>query len=1063
MKLFSYRDRPVHLGPFPLEALARTGAADLAALPPMRPLSFDDPDPRSLSHAMARFMAMFDTVRDGAVTHGAADIPDDPAARSDHLKAAGYYFDAAMMGTARIGAGHWLDDPFRNPGIDGIRSELEQGQPKSFAAGIDAIYADVLDAARAAPGPVRHHAHAVVVMVDFARDPDPGEPGTEWVAGTQAQRAALLAANTAVVLASYLRMLGHEARAHTATTSDVDLPRLAVSCGLAGIEGGAAVSPFLGTRYGLAAVTTTLELEPDLPLAHGLGRAWGDPARVRTGHEPRRRPPMTGRPYRLGPHPVETLTRVDAPTTFIDEPRMPRFPKRADFFARALFGDMGPAVQEAAKGGHYVMKSPIGACARRALGALLLLQFGEARGPVDGTAADPHRNADNLKGAAYYLSADAVGLSRVPDWAWYSHDAGGNPIPPYHANGVSLLLDQGHETMEGASGDDWISVAQSMRAYLRFSLLGGVLAEQIRRLGYSARVHSVLDGDVLQPPLLLLSGLGEVSRIGEVILNPFLGPRLKSGVVTTSMPMTHDRPIDFGLQRFCSACNKCARECPSGAITAGPKLMYNGYEIWKSDAEKCARYRLTNSAGGMCGRCMKTCPWNLEGLFAEEPFRRLAMAAPWAARAIAELDDRAGRGSINPVKKWWWDIELDRATGRYVAATATHARGLNRDLKLRYEDQTLAVYPADTMPPPLPVIHPLDREAGIARYRALLTPEEYRNRLARGETAGLAPGPTRRDGPPPVFPVVLVRREDLSPDTVRFDLRAEDGADLPAWEAGAHIDVVIAPEYQRQYSLAGDPADRSAYVIGVQREPGGRGGSLLMHRVFREGRRVFVSAPRNHFPLDESAPFSLLMGGGIGITPMLTMAHRLHALGRDFRLHYSARDAAPFWPGIACAPWADRAALHLSREGGRADFPALIPEWREGFRLYACGGAAYMDAVFAAAGDRGWPGEALSREYFSVPEPPAYRNHTFTLHLERSGRDVPVRADQTAVEALADAGIVVPTKCSDGICGVCAVRHRGDAAIEHRDYVLSAKDRETRVILCCSRPAEEGATLSVDL
>jgi ferredoxin-NADP reductase len=367
------------------------------------------------------------------------------------------------------------------------------------------------------------------------------------------------------------------------------------------------------------------------------------------------------------------------------------------------------------------------------------------------------------------------------------------------------------------------------------------------------------------------------------------------------------------------------------------------------------------------------------------------------------------------------------------------------------------------MPPPLPVAHPLDREAGIARYRALLTPEEYRNRLARGETEGLAPGPARRDGPPPVFPLVLSRRDDLSPDTVRFELRAPDGADLPAWEAGAHVDVVIAPEYQRQYSLAGDPADRSVYVLGVQREAGGRGGSLLMTRVFREGRRVFVSSPRNHFPLDEAVPFSLLMGGGIGVTPMLTMAHRLHALGRDFRLHYSARDAAPFWGEIAAAPWAGRASLHLSSAGGRADLHAVIPEWRDGARLYACGGAAYMDAVFAAAGFKGWPEEALSREYFSVPEPPPYLNHPFTLHLARSNRDVPVRADQTAVEALAEVGIVVPTKCSDGICGVCAVRHAGTAAVEHRDYVLSARERESRVVLCCSRAADEGATVEITL
>ena len=115
---------------------------------------------------------------------------------------------------------------------------------------------------------------------------------------------------------------------------------------------------------------------------------------------------------------------------------------------------------------------------------------------------------------------------------------------------------------------------------------------------------SVMDGDVLQPPLLLLSGLGEVSRIGEVILNPYLGPRLKSGVVTTDMPLSYDKPIDFGLQNFCENCNKCARECPSGAITAGPKLMFNGYEIWKSDSQKCASYRITTEGGAMCGRCM---------------------------------------------------------------------------------------------------------------------------------------------------------------------------------------------------------------------------------------------------------------------------------------------------------------------------------------------------------------------------------------------------------------------------------------------------------------------------
>jgi reductive dehalogenase len=1076
MRFFSYKNRPVHLGPFPLERLTRaSGSPDLSQLAPAPPLSFEAPDHESLSHAMGRFMGMFDTVRDGGVVHGKADLPADPQERAHHLKAAGYYFDASMVGVARLSPEHFLATPFRNPMIDALKAELEAGQPKSFAAGIDAIYADILDSARKRHDPVDHHTHALVFLVEYARDPRPDEPGADWLHGTQAQRAALLTANTAIVLSSYIRMLGFEARAHTATTSEVDLQRLAVSGGLAGIvpqaDGTIALeNPFLGRRFGLAVVTTTMEIAPDLPLGPDAGRdGW-------TSHGPAwwfgkgtARSHFTAEPYRTrefrqGPYPFETIKRRDEPTTFIDEERVPRFPKRADFFARALFGDMGKTVQEAAKGGMYVLKSPIGACARRALGALLLLQFGEARGPVSPSVADPRRNADNLKAASYYLSSDAVGLSRVPHWAYYSHDAGGNPMEPYHENGISILIDQGHETMEGASGDDWISVAQSMRAYLRFSLLGGVIGEQVRRLGYSARVHSVIDGDVLQPPLLLLSGLGEVSRIGEVILNPYLGPRLKSGVVTTSMPMAHDKPIDFGLQTFCSNCNKCARECPSGAITAGPKLMYNGYEIWKSDAEKCARYRLTNSAGGMCGRCMKTCPWNLEGLFADSSFRWLAINAPSSARLLAKLDDKLGRGSINPVKKWWWDIELDQKAGRYVTAKAVNARGLNTEIDLKYEDQTLAVYPADVMPAPYPVIQPLDREEGIRRYRTMLTPEEYRGKLALGETADLAPAPRRHDEEPPVFPVILTKREDLGPDVVRFEFTHPRGEPLPAFEAGAHVDVVIAPEYQRQYSLAGDPADPSKYVLGVLREKNGRGGSALMHRVFREGRRIFVSAPRNHFPLDETARFSVLMAGGIGVTPLLTMAHRLHALERDFVLHYSAasRSECGFAGEIEAAPWADKAQFHFSGDGRRADLVSLIPAYAEGMRLYTCGSARYMDAVFAAATEQGWPEEALSKEYFSVPEPPEYVNHPFALELVRSGRRIEVPADRSATDALAESGFPVTTKCSDGICGVCAAAHEGDP-IEHRDYVLSQEERSRKVILCCSRAAEANGVIRIDL
>lgn len=1071
MRLFSYRDRPVHLGPYPLERLTRTDSQpDLTSIAPMQALSFDHPDPESLAHAMARYIGMFDLVRDGAVNLQPGEVPADLQERANHLKAAGYYFDASMMAVGRLPASARLAEPIRNPMVAAIGEELAQSQPRSFAAGMDVILADVMESARTVHGPIGEHTHVLLILVEYPRDPKPDEPGCDWIAGTQAQRAAVLSAQTAVLLSTYLRMLGHAARAHSATCSDVDLGQLAVACGLAHADG---TNPYIGKRYGLAAVSTTFDMATDQPLApataqdrwqsHGpswwLGKGTLKNAFNREAYKDRE--------FRKGAYPFEDLKRVDTPTTFIDHDRVPRFPKRADFFARSLFGDLGKTVQDAAKGGHYVLKSPIGACARRALGALLLLQFGEARGPVAASTSDPKRNADNLKAASYYLGVDAVGLCKVPEWAYYSHDAGGNVMPAYHQNGVNLLLDQGHETMEGASGDDWIAVAQSMRAYLRFSMLGGIIGEQIRRLGYSARVHSVLDGDVLQPPLLLLSGLGEVSRIGEVILNPYLGPRLKSGTVTTDMPMGYDKPIDFGLQTFCQSCNKCARECPSGAISAGPKLMYNGYEIWKSDAEKCTRYRLTNAAGAMCGRCMKTCPWNLEGLFAESGFRWLAMNVPKSARLLAELDDKLDNGSINPVKKWWWDIELDRKSGAYVSAAQVNRRDLQKDLQLKYEDQSLAVYPADRMPPPYPVPFVANREEGIERYRAMLTPEQHKARIAAGDTHGLVPPFKMPEGEPPVFPVLLKRREEMAADVARYEFSTLDGSPLPAFDAGAHIDIVIAPEYQRQYSLAGDPADRGKYVLGVLREPEGRGGSALMHRAFREGRQVFITKPSNHFPLHEEASMSLLFAGGIGVTPMIAMAHRLHALGKPFALHYSAasRKSAGFLHDLEQAPWKDKVHFHFKDEGARADLVALTPAYEAGMHVYTCGAPRYMDGVFEAATARGWPEEAMHREYFSVPEADAWVNRAFVLQLNRSGKTLAVPADLSATDVLAQAGIKVAMKCSDGLCGVCATAYNAadSGEVEHRDFVLGKRERAGKVILCCSRMVEEGAVLSVDL
>ncbi len=220
-----------------------------------------------------------------------------------------------------------------------------------------------------------------------------------------------------------------------------------------------------------------------------------------------------------------------------------------------------------------------------------------------------------------------------------------------------------------------------------------------------------------------------------------------------------------------------------------------------------------------------------------------------------------------------------------MRAAQTHARGLQKDLALKYEEQTLAVYPADTMPPPYPVPFPVNREEGIRRYRALLTPAQYRARLAAGDTDGLVPPTRPPQGEPPVFPVLLQRREAMAAGRRALRVRgAADGGALPPFDAGAHIDVVIAPEYLRPYSLAGDPADRSRYVLGVLNERAGP-------------RRLGADAPRlprgpagcssagrsTTFRWTRTRAYTLLFAGGIGVTPLIAMAHRLHALGRDFR------------------------------------------------------------------------------------------------------------------------------------------------------------------------------------
>ena len=288
----------------------------------------------------------------------------------------------------------------------------------------------------------------------------------------------------------------------------------------------------------------------------------------------------------------------------------------------------------------------------------------------------------------------------------------------------------------------------------------------------------------------------------------------------------------------------------------------------------------------------------------------------------------------------------------------------------------------------------------------MITADEYKSRLARGEREGLA-HEYPKFGDAPVIMARVSKVNKMSAGVTKYEFTSWDGAPLPDWTAGAHLDVVVTPEFVRQYSMSGNPADTSKYQIGVLREDDGRGGSKMMHRIFTEGRRVFISKPTNHFELDETASKTFLMGGGIGITPMIAFAHRLHALGADFEVHYSAsrKADAGFLADLPRMPWADRVHYHFSDKGTRADLDEVLSAYQSGWHVYTCGPDRFMDGVMKAAENQGFPEDARHLEYFSVPEQPDYVNHEFTVKLSRSGRELLVPADKSISDVLQENGI----------------------------------------------------------
>ncbi|SOE07844.1 PDR/VanB family oxidoreductase [Streptomyces sp. Ag109_G2-15] len=306
------------------------------------------------------------------------------------------------------------------------------------------------------------------------------------------------------------------------------------------------------------------------------------------------------------------------------------------------------------------------------------------------------------------------------------------------------------------------------------------------------------------------------------------------------------------------------------------------------------------------------------------------------------------------------------------------------------------------------------------------------------------------------FEVVVDAREFAADGVLALTLRDPLGGDLPVWEPGAHVDLLLGPGLERQYSLCSDPADRSAWRVAVLREPAGRGGSAHVHGQLGVGDKIRVRGPRNHFRL-EPAPRYRFVAGGIGITPILPMLAAAEAAGAEWSLLYGGRSRGSMAFTAELARYGDRVALAPQDESGLLDLGPVLDEIPDGTLVYCCGPAPLLDAV-----EERCPGGALRVERFQPKAQQGAADGEFEVELARSGRTLVVPADVSVLDAVRGAGVEVLYSCTEGTCGTCETDVL-DGDPDHRDSVLTEEERaagETMTI-CVSRC--QGARLVLDL
>lgn len=302
--------------------------------------------------------------------------------------------------------------------------------------------------------------------------------------------------------------------------------------------------------------------------------------------------------------------------------------------------------------------------------------------------------------------------------------------------------------------------------------------------------------------------------------------------------------------------------------------------------------------------------------------------------------------------------------------------------------------------------------------------------------------------------LIVHERRDESDGVVSLTLRHPDGAALPSWTPGAHVDLVLDDGLVRQYSLSSDPRDHHAWRLGILREQAGRGGSEYACTKLDAGDTVEVSGPRNHFELEPAGSY-LFVAGGIGITPILAMIAHAETVGASWTLLYGGRTRAAMAFRDELAGFGDRVTLAPQDEVGLLPLADLLAEPRPGTLVYGCGPEPMLAALAREVGR--WPARSLHVERFA-PKAVGTDGHdeAFEVEFARSRVTALVPPGRSILEVADEAGVPTSFSCTEGTCGTCETPVLA-GRVEHRDFVLDDDEREenTCLMICVSR-AERG-------